>query len=105
VRAHLYCGRALDQTNQPDAALREFQEVVRLDPRLPKARFELAQLELRQKRPEDARTDFQQALALDPKLAQAELGEAFASEALNDNAQAATAVLKAEAESEGPRRL
>lgn len=88
-RAHLYYGEALSVVRKPELAEKQLREALRLDPGLAKAELELGQLYLGQKRYAEARSAFQRAAALDSKLAQASLGNALASEALNDLADAA----------------
>jgi tetratricopeptide (TPR) repeat protein len=73
-----------------EAAYIQFQEAVRLDPRMAIAHFDAGQLLLGQKRYAEALASFQKAAELDSTLAQAHLGMALASEGLKDLPQAVT---------------
>jgi cytochrome c-type biogenesis protein CcmH/NrfG len=88
-RARLYYGRALAQTGQAAGAEQQYQAVLRLEPKLAIARYDLGQLYLGQKRYREALDCFQEAYGLDASLAQAQLGMALAEEGLNAKAEAA----------------
>jgi tetratricopeptide (TPR) repeat protein len=84
ARTHLYYARALAQSGpeDADAAGKEYRKALELDPKLPQAQFDLAQLEFKQKHYAEALAAFQQAGASDPAFVQAQLGMALASEGL-----------------------
>jgi tetratricopeptide (TPR) repeat protein len=90
LRAHLYYGRALSLAGQSEPAQKQFQEVLRLDPQMAIAHFDLGQVYLQQKRYTEALPEFQKTVELDSKLAQAQLGWGLASEGLQDTPQAVT---------------
>lgn len=59
-------GIAADRAGKPDAALREFHEAVRMNPRNPEAHQWLGTVELRAGKIDDAIADLQATLMLDP---------------------------------------
>ena len=62
--------------------------MLRLDPRLPSAHYDLGQLYLQQQRYQEALGSFQNASERDPALAQGQLGMALAMEGLKDGVNA-----------------
>ncbi|MBZ5564182.1 MAG: tetratricopeptide repeat protein [Acidobacteriia bacterium] len=73
-------GIALDRAGQPDAALRELQEAVRLNPRSAEAHQWLGKVELRLRQDRPAVAELREALRLDPNNAPARrlLAQAYA---------------------------
>jgi tetratricopeptide (TPR) repeat protein len=88
LRAQLYYGRALALTGQTEPAEKQYRTVLRLDPKMASAHYDLGQLYLQQKRYQEALTSFQNASEGDPTLSQAQLGMALASEGLKDEVSA-----------------
>jgi tetratricopeptide (TPR) repeat protein len=88
LRAQLYYGRALALTGQTERAEKQYQTVLRLDPRLASVHYDLGQLYLQQKRYQEALGSFQNAFERDAALSQAQLGMALATEGLKDEVNA-----------------
>jgi len=88
LRAQLYFGRALALSSQTERAEKQYQIVLRLDPGLAIAHYDLGQLYLQQKRYQEALDCFQKASERDPTLSQAQLGMALAMEGLKDEVNA-----------------
>ena len=88
LRAQLYYGRALALTGQTERAEKQYQTVLRIDPKVASAHYDLGQLYLQQKRYPEALGSFQKAAESDPALAQAQLGMALAMEGLKDEVNA-----------------
>jgi tetratricopeptide (TPR) repeat protein len=84
----LYYGRALALTGQTERAEKQYQTVLRLDPRLASAHYDLGQLYLQRKRFQEALGSFQKASERDPTLSLAQLGMALAMEGLKDEVNA-----------------
>ena len=88
-RAQLYFGRALALTGQQERAEKQYQTVLKLDPKLAIAHYELGQLYLDEKRYQESLGSFDKAYELDSSISQAQLGMALAMEGMKDTANAA----------------
>ena len=66
IEAHQRLARCYEATNQPEAALREYQEAVQLAPRQPAIHFLIGQLAMRLNRLPLAEQAFVQVLSLNP---------------------------------------
>jgi tetratricopeptide (TPR) repeat protein len=84
AESHDRSGVALGDAGQTAAALAEFREAVRLDPRLPAARFHLGLALERMGQPRAAIAEYQQALGLEPEMIEARYGLASACAAVGD---------------------
>ena len=84
AEAHDRSGVALGDAGQTAAALAEFREAVRLDPRLAGARFHVGLALERMGQPWAAIAEYQQALSVEPELIEARYGLASACAAVGD---------------------
>lgn len=84
AEAHDRSGVALGDAGQTAAALAEFREAVRLDPRLAAARFHLGLALERMGQPAAAIAEYQHALGLEPDMVEARFGLASACAAVGD---------------------
>jgi tetratricopeptide (TPR) repeat protein len=86
--AHFNLGNALDRKGQTDEAIRQYQEALRLKPKLAEVHNNLGNLFSKKGQTDEALRQFQEATRLKPELAEAHynLGNAFCEKGQTDEA-------------------